>query len=128
MLPELPKLEVPATLDHRTAPGLVVRAYAALDADPRGLVLDLGATEDIDAVGLQALASLHRYATGGGAIFLENVSDAVATRLRAEGLDARCFVRRQETAPPAGQAARSRDPEPKPAGPGGSHLRLVRDD
>ena len=133
---ELPELDVPETIDHHTAPGLVLRAYASLDAQPRGVLFDLGHTEAVDDVGLQALRAIAGYAdAGGGVLLLRNVSDAVAALLREDGLDQHCFVRRQNEHVRAARAERARrdaeragDPHAtsSDARPSGGHLRLVR--
>src|SRR5215212_6720467 len=75
-------LDVSGELDVATAPVLVAAELAALDVC-RHVVLDLGDLAFIDATGLGALLTGHRYATDRGAVLELTAVPAPVRRLLA---------------------------------------------
>ena len=72
----------------------LVGVREALDRRMAGVILDLAHTTSLGPDGPAALVELATYAGFvGGVILLQNVSDGLASVLRAAGVDRVCFIR-----------------------------------
>lgn len=79
---------VPAEIDLTIADGLREALLGALNAGPRGLVVDMTATTFLDSAGISAISRASRRAAASGAVIrLVAVSDTVLRVLNLVGLD-----------------------------------------